>query len=188
MLLEDAENGLTWEARAWLQALATELHTLDHWLEETEHKIQRGFEHSDACQRLAQREGVGPLTATAFVAAVGNATTFKNGRQLAAWLGLVPRQHSSGGKPTLRGISKGGQTYVRKLLIHGARAVIRTVERQTDARSRWLQKVKARRGTHRACVAHANKTARIAWVLLAKGEPYRRATCMSTAGMTMTAC
>jgi transposase len=107
---------------------------------------------------------------------------------LAAWLGLVPRQHSSGGKPTLLGISKGGQTYLRKLLIHGARAVIRTVERQTDARSRWLQKVKARRGTHRVCVAHANKTARIAWVLLAKGEPYRRATGMSTAGMTMTAC
>lgn len=188
MILEAAENGLTWEARAWLQALATELHTLDHWLEETEHKIQRGFEHSDACQRLAQMEGIGPLTATALVAAVGDATTFKNGRQLAAWLGLVPRQHSSGGKPTLLGISKGGQTYLRTLLIHGARAVIRTVERKTDARSRWLQEVKARRGTNRACVAHANKTARIAWVLLAKGEPYRRPTCMSTAGTTMIAC
>ncbi len=188
MILEDAENGLTWEARAWLQALATALRTLDHWLEETEHKIQRGFEHRDACHRLAQMEGVGPLTATAFVAAVGDATTFKHGRQLAAWLGLVPRQHPSGGKPTLLGISKGGQTSLRKLLIHGARAVIRTVERKTAARSRGLQKVKARRGTNRACVAHANKTARMAWVLLAKGEPYRRATCMSTAGMTMTAC
>jgi transposase len=120
---------------------------------------------------------MGPLTATAFVAAVGEATTFKNGRQLAAWLGLVPRQHSRGGKPTLLGISKGGQTYLRTRLIHGARAVIRTVERKTDGRSHWLQGVKARRGTNRACVAHANKTARIAWVLLARGERYRRATC-----------
>jgi len=81
-------------------------------------------------------EGLGPLTATALVAAVGDATTVKNGRQLAAWLGLVPRQHSSGGKPTLLGISKGGQTYLRTLLIHGARAVIQRVKGQTEARSR----------------------------------------------------
>lgn len=126
--------------------------------------MQRGCEPSDACQRLAQMEGSGPLTATAFVAAVGDATPCKHGRQLAAWLGLVPRQHASGGKPALLGISKGGQTSVRTLLIHGARAVIRTVERNTDARSRWLQEVKARRGTNRAGVAQATQTARIAWV------------------------
>jgi transposase len=186
-LLADAENGLSWSAREWLWALAAELRALDQSIVETEHKIQRGFEHSDACQRLAQMEGIGPLTATALVAAVGDATTFKNGRQLAAWLGLVPRQHSSGGKPTLLGISKGGQSYLRKLLIHGARAVIRTVERKTDARSRWLQGVKARRGTNRACVAHANKTARIAWVLLAKGERYRRAACTLADDTTVTA-
>jgi transposase len=176
-MLADAENGLTWEARAWLEALATEWRALDQCLEETERKIRQVFERSEACQRLAQMEGIGPLTATALVAAVGDATTFKNGRQLAAWLGLVPRQHSSGGKPTLLGISKGGQTYLRTLLIHGARAVIQRVERKTDARSQWLQNLKARRGTNRACVAYANKIARIAWVLLAKGERYRRATC-----------
>jgi transposase len=176
-LLADAENGLTWEARAWLEALAAEWRALDHWLEETERKIRRVFERHEACQRLARIEGIGPLTATALVAAVGNATTFKNGRQLAAWLGLVPRQHSSGGKPTLLGISKGGQTYLRTLIIQGARAVIQRVERKTDARSQWLQNLKARRGTNRACVAYANTSARIAWVLLAKGERYRRATC-----------
>jgi transposase len=174
VILEDAENGLTWEAREWLGALAAEWRALDHWLEETDRKIRRVFEHSEPCQRLAQIEGIGPLTATALVAAVGQATTFKNGRQLAAWLGLVPRQHSSGGKPTLLGISKGGQTYLRKLLIHGARAVIQRVKGKTDARSRWLQGIQARRGTNRACVAYANKTARIAWVLLVKGEQYRQ--------------
>jgi transposase len=183
-MLADAENGLTWEARAWLQALASELRALDQRIEATEHQIQQAFEHSEACQRLAQMEGIGPLTATALVAAVGDATTFKNGRQLEAWLGLVPRQHSSGGKPTLLGISKGGQTYLRKLLIHGARAVIQRVKGKTDTRSRWLQGVQARRGTNRACVAHANKTARIAWVLLAKGERYRRAAGVFANGAT----
>jgi transposase len=158
----------------WLGALTAEWRALEQELAETEPKMQRGFEPSDACQRLAHMEGIGPWTATALVAAVGDATTFKNGRQLAAWLGLVPRQHSSGGKPTWLGISKGGQTDLRKLLIHGARAVIQRVERKTAARSRGLQDIKARRGTNRAGVAHANKTARMAWVLLAKGERSRQ--------------
>jgi transposase len=138
-MLAEAENGLTWEAREWLGASAAEWRALDHWLEETAHKIRRVFEHSEACQRLARIEGIGPLTATALVAAVGDATTFKNGRQLAAWLGLVPRQHSSGGKPTLLGIRKGGQTYLRTVLIHGVWAVIQWAEGKTEARSRWLQ-------------------------------------------------
>jgi transposase len=182
-LLAAAENGLTWEARQWLEALAAEWRALDHGLEESERKIRRVFEQHEACQRLARVEGLGPLTATALVAAVGDATTFKNGRQLAAWLGLVPRQHSSGGKPTFLGISKGGQTYVRTLLIHGARAVIQRVAGKIDARSRWLQGLKASRGTNRACVAYTNKTARIVWVLLAKGEHYRRATGPAVDGM-----
>jgi transposase len=174
-LLEDADNALTWNGREWLSALAGELRLLDQHITETEQKIQRVFERDEACQRLAQLEGIGPLTATALVAAVGTATTFTNGRQMAAWLGLVPRQHSSGGKPTLLGISKRGDSYLRKLLIHGARAVIRQVDKKQDPRSRWLQGVRERRGTNRACVAQANKTARIAWVLLAKGERYRKA-------------
>jgi transposase len=174
-ILEEAENGLTMDAREWLQALADELRALDQRMQETNTRIQRTFESHEACQRLAQLDGIGPLTATALVAAVGEASTFKNGREFAAWLGLVPRQHSTGGKPLLLGISKRGDRYLRKLLIHGARAVVRTVEGKQDVRSRWLQGLIVRRGKNRAGVAQANKTARIAWVLLAKGERYRPA-------------
>jgi transposase len=174
-ILEDAENGLTATAREWLQALAEELQALDQRIAATDQQIERVFEADEACQRLAQLAGIGPLTATALVAAVGDATAFKNGRQFAAWLGLVPRQHSTGGKTTLLGMTKRGNRYLRTLLIHGARAVLRVVDRKTDPRSRWLQGVKARRGKNCASVAQANKTARIAWALLAKGDHYRQA-------------
>jgi len=174
-ILEDAENGLTATAREWLQALAEELRALDQRIAATDQQIERLFVADEACQRLAQLAGIGPLTATALVAAVGDATDFKNGRQFAAWLGLVPRQHSTGGKTTLLGMTKRGNRYLRTLLIHGARAVLRVVDRKTDPRSRWLQGVKARRGKHCASVAQANKTARIAWALLAKGDHDRQA-------------
>jgi transposase len=174
-ILEDAENGLTATARKWLHALAEELRALDQRIAATAQQIERIFEADEACQRLAQLAGIGPLTATALVAAVGDATEFKNGRQFAAWLGLVPRQHSTGGKTTLLGMTKRGNRYLRTLLIHGARAVLRVVDRKTDAWSRWLQGVKARRGTNCASVAQANKTARVAWALLAKGDRYRHA-------------
>ena len=172
-ILEDADNGLTWVAREWLQSLQAELRLIDEQVQATTHKIEQVFASDEACQRLAQLRGIGPLTATALVAAVGDARGFKNGRQLAAWLGLVPKQHSTGGKPTLLGISKRGNSYLRKLLIHGARSVVRHLKGKTDAWSRWLKGVEARRGTNRACVAHANKVARVAWVLLARGETYR---------------
>jgi transposase len=174
-ILEDAENGLTATAREWLQALAEELQALDQRIGGTDQQIERLFAADEACQRLAQLAGIGPLTATALVAAVGEATDFKNGRQFAAWLGLVPRQHSTGGKTTLLGMTQRGNRYLRTLLIHGARAVLRVVDRKTDPRSRWLQGVKARRGKHCASVAQANKTARVAWALLAKGDRYRPA-------------
>ena len=169
-ILEDAENGLTLMAQEWLHALAAELQTLEQRIQETDTQTQRVFASHEACQRLVQLEGVGPLTATALVAAVGEATTFKNGREFAAWLGLVPRQHSTGGKPLSLGISKRGERSLRKWLIHGARAVVRTVEGKQDGRSRWLQGLIVRRGNNRAGVAQAKKTARLAWVLLAKGE------------------
>ena len=175
LVLEDAENGLTATAREWLHALAEELQALDQRIAATDQQIERVFEADEACQRPAQLPGIGPLTATALVAAVGDATAFKNGRQFAAWLGLVPRQHSTGGKTTLLGMTKRGNCYLRTLLIHGARAVLRVVDRKTDARSRWLQGVKARRGMNCASVAQANKTARVAWALLAKGDRYRHA-------------
>jgi transposase len=110
---------------------------------------------------------------TPFSAAIGDVTQFKNGRQLAAWLGLVPREHSTGGKPRLLGISKRGDGYLRKLLVHGARATLRWVETKPDDKSRWLRALIARRGKNRAAVALANKNARIAWALLAHNQEYR---------------
>jgi transposase len=120
-----------------LQSLQAELHLVDAQIAATTERIQQRFAADEACQRLAALRGIGPLTATALVAAVGDARGFKHGRQLAAWLGRVPKQHSTGGKPTLLGISKRGNSYVRKLLMHGARAVVRHLEDKTDAWSCW---------------------------------------------------
>jgi len=174
-VLEAAENGLTATARVWLSALAAALQSLAQRSATTNTQLAEVLKSAAACQRLAPLAGIGPLTATALVAAVGEAPTFKHGRQFAAWLGLVPRQHSTGGKTTLLGITKGGHGYLRTLLSHGARAVLRGVDRKTDAWSRWLQGVKARRGMHWASVAQAHKTARVVWALWAKGDCYRHA-------------
>jgi transposase len=122
------------------------------------------------CQRLETIPGIGPLTATALVAAVSDATHFKNGRQFAAWVGLVPRQHSTGGKARLLGISKRGDVYLRTLLVHGARATLRWVGLKTDRRSKWVRALMERRGKNKTAVALANKNARIAWVLLPSNE------------------
>jgi transposase len=135
--------------------------------------LKQAFKGDEACRRIESIPGVGVLTATALVAAVGTAKEFKNGRQMAAFLGLVPRQHSSGEKQRLGSISKRGNTPVRTLLIHGARAVLRYAGTKTDARSRWLQALVACRGMNIAVVALANKMARTCWALLAKGESYR---------------
>ena len=113
------------------------------------------------------------MTATALVATVGRPQAFHNGRHLAAWLGLVPRQYSSGGKARLGGISKRGSRYVRTLLIHGARAVVQRAERRTDTQGRWLCALKHRKGTNVAAVALANKNARVVWAMLAHDEEYR---------------
>src|SRR5262252_2709339 len=124
------------------------------------------------CQRLMTIPGIGPLTATALVAAVSNASAFKNGRQFAAWIGLVPRQHSTGGKPRLLGMSKRGDVYLRTLFVHGARATLRWLRLKTDRRSTWLRGLMDRRGKNKAAVALANKNARIAWVLLTTDQVY----------------
>jgi transposase len=126
------------------------------------------------CQRLETIPGIGPLTATALVAAVSDPSAFKNGRQFAAWVGLVPRQHSTGGKARLLGISKRGDVYLRKLLVHGARATLRWVGLKADRRSQWLRGLLERRGKNKTAVALANKNARIAWVLLTTEQVYRR--------------
>jgi transposase len=128
-------------------------------------QIQLLAQNTPLCQRFMRERGVGTIIASAFVATVGHPAHYKNGRQLAASLGLVPRQHSSGGKPVLLGISKRGDRYLRMLLIHGARAVMRHVPGKTDPLSQWLQQLAARRGMNRATVALANKTARHLWAI-----------------------
>ena len=170
-IIEDGENDLPGSFRLLIARLVDHLKELDRQVEELEVEIQRWHRDNAASQKLAKIPGVGPLTATAMVASIGDARNFKNGRQLAAWLGIVPRQHSTGGKSTLLGISKRGDTYLRTLLIHGARAVIRVAERKADADS-WLKKLLARRHKNVAAVALANKNARTIWALLAHDREY----------------
>lgn len=124
------------------------------------------------CVQLTTIPGVGPITATALIAAVADVNAFKNGRQFAAFLGLVPRQHSTGGKQRLLGISKRGDVYLRTLLIHGARSAIRQIGTKTDNRSKWLLDLQRRRGTNRATVALANKNARVVWALMKRGTRF----------------
>jgi len=134
-------------------------------------RIQQVVQADPLCQRLMQERGVGPIVVSAYVATIADPTRYRNGRQVSASLGLVPRQHSSGGKPTLLGISKRGDRYLRMLLIHGARATIRHLSRKTDPLSRWLQRLIERRGVNRATVALANKTARRLWAIWRAEQP-----------------
>jgi transposase len=174
-ILEDAENGLTDFFRALLAQQYEQLVEWDRRIEGYDHQIESLFRSHEACGRIAAVEGVGAVGATALVAAFGDARQFASGRQFAAALGLVPRQHSTGGKSRLLGISKRGDRYIRTLLVHGARAVVQAVlaKDKTDARSLWIKRLVADRGKNRATVALANKNARIIWALLTRGETYR---------------
>lgn len=174
-LLADATNELTAMAREAIAELWDLMCDLDRRISVIDKKIDGVFKADPACQRIARIKGVGPKTATAMVAAVGNAVDFKNGRHLAAWLGLVPRQHSSGDKRMMMGISKRGSQHLRSLLVHGARAVVRTAPNKLDPHNRWINDLRERRGFNRATVAVANKTARIIWAVLRSGEPPYRA-------------
>lgn len=172
-ILEDAENGLPGVSRELFARLLEHFRELDGHVRELESQIKAWHRENEASQRLEGIPGIGALTASALVASVGDAKTFKNGRQLAAWLGLVPRQASSGGKERLLGISKRGDTYLRTLLIHGARAVMfHRIRGAADADS-WLMKLLARRNRNVAAVALANKNARVVWALLAHQREYR---------------
>ena len=148
---------------------------LDKRVRGYDQRIESLVQAMPAAQRLMQVEGVGPITATALIATVGDAHMFKNGRQFAAWLGLVPRQHSTGGKPRLGRITKRGDTYLRTLLVHGARSVMRTLGRRTDAKSQWAQQLRVRRGYNKTIVALAARHARILWAMMAHEEDYRPA-------------
>lgn len=174
-LTSEPHPQLTPFAQELFGSLYAELCSVDEQIATMEQRIQRAFQRDEACQKIADVEGVGPVIATAIVAAIADGKAFRNGRQLAAWLGLVPRQHSSGDKQHLLGISKRGDPYLRMLLIHGARSVVYRCVTKTDSRNRWIADKQRRLGTTKACVAVANKNARIIWALLAKDEPYRRA-------------
>lgn len=171
-IVEDAENDLPGVFRELLIRLGTHLRELDRQVHELEGQIQTWHQANEGSQKLARIPGIGPLTASALIASIGDARNFKNGRQLAAWLGLVPRQHSSGGKVLMQGISKRGDTYLRTLLIHGARSVIRVAERKTTPTDRWSTEMLGRRHKNVAAVARANKNARIVWALLTHGQDY----------------
>jgi transposase len=167
-ILEDAQNGLSGMSRELFAQLLQHLRHLDAQVQALETQIKAWHKEDAASQRLEQIPGIGPLTASALVASIGDARTFKNGRQLSAWLGLVPRQHSSGGKPTLLGISKRGDVYLRTLLIHGARSSLRHAKP-----GEWGAVLAERRNPNLAAVALANKNARIVWALLAHGREFR---------------
>lgn len=155
-----------------LQRLGEHLKTLERQAIELEKEIQRWHGENADSRRLSGIPGIGPITASALVASIGDAGSFANGRQLAAWLGLVPRQHSSGGKSTLPGISKRGDNYLRMLLVHGARAVVQYVKEKRGRTENWLNGLLSRRNTNVAVVALANKNVRIVWALLAHGREF----------------
>ena len=171
--LENTENGLSGRFRRLLGGLWHDLKALDDRVRELDREITTIAREDPAAKRLQQLRGVGPIVASALVAAVGDARQFTNGRQMAASLGLTPKQHSSGGKDRLLGISKRGDCYLRTVLIHGARAVIQTAKGKTDRLSLWINALVARRHPNVAAAALANKTARIAWAMLRNGTDYQ---------------
>jgi transposase len=172
-LLEDADNGLTMTARIIFADLQEQLIELDQQVTTYSEKILAVHRASPVSQRLSDVPGIGPITATAILAALGDGKAFGSARQVAAWLGLVPRQDSSGGKPKLLGISKRGDVYLRTLLIHGGRAVVNAAAKKDDAQSRWVNELVKRRNINVAAVAVANKNARVIWALLTKSGKYR---------------
>jgi transposase len=161
--------------REVVEELRVRLLELDRRITDYDHRIEQLAKQNEATRRLMQVEGVGPVTATAVVATIGEGHAFQHGRQFAAWLGLVPKQHSTGGKTVLGRITKRGNVYLRTLLIHGARAVLQFSAKRTDRKSCWVEQVRRRRGNNIAAVALAAKHARILWALLAHGQEYQLA-------------
>lgn len=172
-ILEDAENGLPGMMRQLFERLGENLKGMDKQVGELERQIKLWHRDNGQSRKLEAIAGIGPITASAFVASVGDAKSFKNARQVPAWLGMVPRQDGTGGKAKLGRISKRGDVYLRTMLIHGARSVIAQIERKPDQADEWLKKLLARRNKNIAAVALAAKNARIAWALLAHERSYQ---------------
>ena len=160
-------------ANAVIGDLLSELHRLDERIGQYDKHIAQIARQDDRAQRLMQRPGIGPTTASALVAMIGNGHDFKNGRQLSAWIGLVPGQYSSGGKPRLGRITKAGDPYLRSLLVLGARAVLAAAKNKTDPVSRWALALAERRGYWKAVVAIAAKNLRMAWAVLRLGDRFK---------------
>jgi transposase len=171
-IVSDDENGLLESVRDLFTRLLGHVKELDRHVTEVEQQISQWHKRDERSSKLEKVPGIGPITASALVATIGDATAFRHGRQLAAWLGLVPRQYSTGGKTRLHGISKRGDVYLRTLLLHGARSVLRVADRHADPTTTWVKGVQARRNANIAAVALANKHARIVWALLAHDRDY----------------
>lgn len=175
ILLDEGNSELSELFKSMLAQLYACFLALDRQIVWFDKEIEKVFRSSEPCRRLAKIRGVGPKTATAVVAAVGDGAEFTNGRHLAAWMGLVPRQHSSGNRQRLFGISKRGDRHLRTLLIHGARAVVRTSAARNDTQSVWIRDLQVRRGAAKTIVAVANKNARVIFAMLKKGTEFRSA-------------
>ncbi len=172
-LLEDGENGLSDLFRRLLAQSYRQLQELDGAIDFYTQEMKRPSQQDEACRRLQTIPGYGPIVASVFHSVVGNGEAYRRGRDVSASLGLVPRQHSSGGKEVLLGISKRGDRYLRSLLVHGARSVVIRAAKKDDRLSCWINKVKAERGFNKAVVALANKMARIGWAVLVNKTVYQ---------------
>jgi transposase len=172
-VLENVNENLTPRMRNLVAMLWSEWKDLELQIVEINDQMERIAASDDACRRLRQIPGIGPLVATAIVASIGNGAAFRKGREFAAWLGLLPNQHSTGGKVRLYGISKRGNSYLRKILIHGARAVVLRSKRDRIAMGAWMSSLETRAPRNVLIVATAHKLARIAWAVLSTGQDYR---------------
>jgi transposase len=172
-ILEDASNELPVPFRHLIDRLTKHLQELDRQVKEFERQIIAWHRSSEPSCKLEKIPGIGPLAASALVASIADAHSFDNGRQVSAWLGLVPRQSSSGGKPTLLGMSKRGDAYLRTLLIHGARSAILAAKNKVDNTNGWLTNLLQRRHPNIAAVALANKNVRTVWAMLAHGREFK---------------
>jgi len=172
LFLEDAENELTVEIREVISNCHKKLLELDKEIEKYTQKIESYCKQNEICQRLMKLSGVGPMIASIVYATIGDPHNFKNGRHFSAFLGLVPKEHSSGGKQCLMSISKRGDRYIRSLLVHGGRAVVKTAGKKEDYFNCWVQRVHKERGYNKAAVAVANKNARHMWAIMAYGDKY----------------
>jgi len=175
IILDDFDNGLSEFSRTLFQELYEDFVSLNKRVKSCETKISTLYKTDQRCQRIGAIPGIGTITATALVSAITDPGLFKNGRALSAWIGLVPRQASSGNKQVLLGITKRGDAYLRRLLIHGARSVVWHASKKEDKRSLWINQLRNRRGANKTAVALANKNARVVWALLTKELEYKEA-------------